>query len=338
MRVDTPSAVHIGEPIDAYAITYRVEEQDDGDVRIETVRLTVDRPFRSRLETRDGDRVVSLRVADFTYLGTRDESGNETVLTAAPAAAPGDVRADLIVGDGGREVRRVAGRVCQVHRFGAPLLDGDVVAGAAVDECIDGDGLVLEEVVHDGGAIVRRWLAESVDTSPRVDAGEFRLPDVSPLPVAEGGGSARAVDPATEPPGQFWTLDAPPTGFALKGRYSVVPPQEARTDDPVTRPQVIAGVVDVFTRGSDVLLIDQGATLGRVPPFGAHPEGELVDLGVLARTGEWFLTPIGAEVRALIPPGRYVKVSGSLLADRLIAIAQALRPVEGEGLRFLDEP
>ena len=335
VRVDTPAAVQVGRPLDAYAVEYRVEEQDGAKVRVTDATLTVDRPFRSRLETRDGKKVQSLRVADFAYLGTRDADGASTALTAAPAAAPGEMRADLILPDRGREVRRVAGRDCQVHRFGAPLLDGDVVAGDTVDECIDGDGLVLEEVVHAHGAITRRWLARSVDMSPRTNTSMFRVPDVKPRPAAEGGGSVQAVDPDTAPAGQFWRLDDRPAGFALQGRYAVVPPQKARPDDPVTRAEVVAGIVDVFTRGSDVLLIDQGGTLGQIPPFGTKAGSELVDLGVLAKTAESFLVPTGAEVRALIPPGRYVKVSGSLPEARLVAIARTLEPIDGTGLTYL---
>ena len=40
-----------------------------------TAMLTVDRPFRSRLEVRDGKRLVSLRVGDLDYLG--EQSGDE---------------------------------------------------------------------------------------------------------------------------------------------------------------------------------------------------------------------------------------------------------------------
>jgi hypothetical protein len=335
VRVDTPEAVAIGEPPDTYAITYRVEELVGDRVRTSTATLTVDRPFRSRLETRDGGTVVSLRVADFGYSGAKSERASALVVTAAPAAASGDVRTELLVEGAGREVRRVAGAVCQVHRFGAPLLAGEVAPGDDVDECIDGDGLILEEIVRSSGVITRRWVAASIGHSPRVDDADFRLSDVKPLPTAEGGGSVQAVDPTSAPPGTFWQLDEPPPGFTRRGRYAVVPPQSARADDPETRSQVVAGVVDVFTRGPDVLLIDQGGTLGQVPPFGTQPGSDLVDLGALAKTGEWFPTPTGAEVRALIPPGRYVKVSGSLPADDLIAIARSLRPIEGTGLTYV---
>lgn len=330
-------AVAIGAPLHAYAITYRVEELEGDAVRTSTHTLTVERPFRSRFDTD-----ASSRRADFGSLASANDGSAPEVLTAAPAPAPGDVRTDLLfASDPGREVRSVAGRTCQVHRLGAPVLTGIVVPlaeseGVTADICVDRDGLILEEVTFgDAHVAISRWIATKVDVSSATNVDEFHFVDADPKPAADGGGSLRPVEETSTPPGEFWQLDAPPAGFTRKGRYAIVPPQAASPDDPETRSQVIAGVSDVFVRGDDVLVVEQGGTLGQVPPFGATPHSQLVDLGLLAKTAEWFLTPTGAEVHVLLPPGRYVKVFGTLPAADVIAIARSLHPIEGVNLVYL---
>lgn len=336
VRDSTVPSIAIGEPLDSYAVTYRVETARDGAVRTSTATLAVDRPFRSRLELRSGSTVESLSVADFSLRGTRTATGGATVLTAVPAAAPDDVRTDLVAGEGTGEVRTVLRRRCEVHRFGAPLLGGGdrVVHGAAVDACIDAEGLVLEQVARRGRSITSRWVATEVDTSAHLGAADVSLPDVAVKAADDGGGSVQPIDPASAPQGTFWQLDAPPAGFVRRGRYAVVPPQSARLDDENTRAKVVAGIVDVFVRGRDVLIVDQGGTLGQVPPFGTDPNSTLVDAGELARNAEWFLTPTGAELRALLPPGHYVKVLGTLTPDEIIAVARQLHPIEGQGITY----
>lgn len=333
--VDGADDVEIGAPLDAYAITYRVEELAGDEVQTTTATLIVQRPFRSRLEIRDGETVVQRRVADFAYLAEQPGDGDPTVFAAVPAPAPNDVRADLAVDDAGGEVRRVAGRECQVHALGAPLMDGDVVEGDTTESCIDADGLLLEEVVTDGDLITARWVATDVDTSPTIVDDDFFFGGVEPLPAAAGGGSVQEVMPTSQSLGTFFELDDPPAGFTHRGRYAVVPPQLANPDDPETRAQVIAAVVDVFERGRDVVVIDQGGTLGQVPPFGADPNGVLVDdIGEVGALGESIRTAAGGEIRVLRPPGRYVRVAGTLPVADLVAIARSLRAVEGTGLVY----
>jgi len=329
--VEGGPAVRLGEPPPSYRVTYRVEQLEDDRVMVREGILTVVRPFQSRFEI---DRI--LRVAHFAYFG-RSQPGDETeVVTPVPSAAPGDVRADILPLGEGTETREIIGRRCRVHRFGASLLDGLFVEGDRVEACIDADGLVLEEVTTIEGAIVTRRVATAVELEPTVDDDHFEL-TVRVRTPDEGGGSVREITATSASPGAFWQLTAPPPGFEHLGRYATVPPQTARLDDEQTRGQYLASVTDVFTRGLDVLVIEQGGTLGQVPPFGAHPHGRLVDdLGELAATGEIVQHPNGAEVRVLIPPGRFVKVSGTMTADELVAVARSLQRTEGQGLEYVD--
>lgn len=330
--VEDADDVAIGAPVGSYQVTYRIEETDGDDVVARDATLTVVRPFQSRFELGD-----LLRVADFGYFG-EDEPGDETeVVTAVPAPSPGDVRADVVDLGEGFEVREIAGRRCQVHHFGASLLDGLYVEGDSVESCVDGDGLVLEEVTTVDGRIILRRVATAVELEPDVEVA-FELEGIRPRSADDGGGSIQEVEPTSASPGVFYEVGAVPDGFELLGRYAVVPPQTARLDDEQTRSRYVAGVVDVWTRGIDVLVLDQGGTLGQVPPFGADPNGEAVtDVGEIASIGEVVRHPNGAEVRILIPPGRYVKVSGTLTVDELLDITRSLRATEGTGLVYVEE-
>jgi hypothetical protein len=336
VRVQTPSHVAIGAVPASYRVAYRVEDQDGEAVRTSEAALAVDAPFRTRLEVRTDKRITSLRVAHFAYLGRRIDD-EDRVLTAVPGPSSDALRADLVLDEGTGEVRRVLDSLCEVHELGGPLLDnpGELVLGEGVDVCIDARGLVLEQIEHGSdGAISRRWIATDVRARAALADRDVTLAGVEPVDAAEGGGSVQDIEPTSAPPGTFWQLDAPPAGFTRRGRYAIVPPQSARTDDEHTRAQVLAGVVDVFVRGADVILVDQGGTLGGVPPFGSHPDSTAVDVGELARTAEWFRTPTGFEVRALLPPGHYVRVVGTVPVDELLALARQLHPIDGQGITY----
>src|SRR5205823_3628561 len=62
-------------------------------------------------------------------------------------------------------------------------------------------------------------------------------------------------------------LPVAPAGFVETGRYAVVPPQPRTPLDPSARLRLVSGVRDVYVRGADVIVVDQGGTLGGVAPF-----------------------------------------------------------------------
>ena len=333
--VDETAAVELGDPVGGYRITYRVEERDGDDSTTQEATRLVERPFRSRFEA--GELV---RVADFGYFGEREPGDETEVRTAVPAPSPGDVRADLLDLDAEGEVRRIAGRECQVHTFGAPVLLGNAVDGDDTETCIDADGLVLEEVLLDAdGGVLSRWTAVDVEVDPATTDADFELEGVAARPAEEGGGSLREIEPTSRSEGTFYELAEVPAGFVHRGRYAVVPPQDADTEDVNTRAYVIAGVVDVWVRGVDVLVLDQGGTLGRVPPFGGHPNGRPEEeLSAQYRgVAESIRSAHANEVRVLLPPGRYVKVVGTLPVDELIELLEHLTSSEGEGVVYLDD-
>ena len=127
----------------------------------------------------------------------------------------------------------------------------------------------------------------------------------------------------------------------MVGRYATVP-LTAELLKPDSK-KVIAGLVDVYVRGADGVVVDRGGKLDQssVGPedLGSLVDARGVDLGPLGngQVGIGGFGPFGyREVRVTQPGGRYVVVAGTLTEDQLIAIARSLRPRPGTELRYLD--
>ncbi len=321
----------IGDGGDAYTVTYALRLPGLADT---TETIAVVRPYRSRRSA-----PTEVTVTDFTRLQVKPSKGAVSVLSPPPAAV--DPRPALVVGRAveeglleRREQRRVLDRLCQVHR-GLSSVSASTISAALpqeyTDVCISDDGLVLEEWQVVGGKPARQRIATAVEERAEVAA----ITAEPTLTATQGGGSVLAVDPASEPPGRFFVLDAVPPGFALRGRYSVVPPQPGLEDESARR-QAIASTADVFERGADVLIVDRGATLSQDTAFQALPEGREVDLGTVLGTGELLVSWTGPEVRVALADGKFVRVYGTVGIDEVVATARALRETPGgTGLVFL---
>lgn len=330
--------------LDAYRIVYRVEDAPSG--AVSTERIVVRRPFESRMEVRSGPppgvEELNVQVSTFARLGL-----GPTVLQTPPDIGSGDRRPDAslehALGEGfaeERERRSVAGRVCRVVRAAIHSTSGrftplrpDVTSWN--DVCIDEAGLILEDVNVQDGRIVGRRIAVEVEEEPSLSDDLFEIGEPS-LPAGEGGGSVLEVSPSSRPAGTFWELGEPPSGFVLRGRYAVVPPQ-AGFQDPLARRSIVAGATDVWTDGRDVIVVEQGATLEAADPFGDVPGAQRVELGDLGE-GEVLLAWRAPEVRVALGGGRFVRLYGSVGPDVLISVARDLREVEGGELVYLDEP
>jgi hypothetical protein len=348
-RLDDGPPVRIVRTPAAFRVVYRLEEPAGGGrLALSTDRVVVRRPFDSRIETRrgapPGDALVTTQVAVFGRLAVEGQDGRQSTEAVPPAVGASDIRLAPVLQpalDRGllrrRERRRVADRTCQVYRSGRSLGAGPLVppTGAThTDSCVDEAGLVLEEVVVDGGERLSRRVAVEVDDDPELGRGPFRT-SAPTTPVDRGGGSVREVDPESRPPGPFYELAGGPEGFRRRGRYSVIPPQAENFADPSTRARIVAGVVDVWVRGADVLFVEVGGTLGGVPPFSRNPTSSPVDLGSFGE-GELFVDARGNQVRVALDGGDYVRITGTLPPDRLAAIARSMEPVEGGELEFVD--
>jgi hypothetical protein len=345
----TPTRYHaFYETADAGATTVvRGTEQD-----------WVRRPFDGRRELRTGTGPAAKLSQTAVWALGRFEvrnAGNAIPQTLqVPPAPPGnDLRPDAVRADAvaakvliPREQRRVGGRECQVYRTLRGAVSGplDPITptaneGRHSDLCFDERGILVEEVGYDADdRIVRRKVLVQLEVDADADATltDDRFAVTGPdLPLQQGGGSVKQLEPTSRPPGDvFYELSAPPDGYDLRGRYAIVPPQPEAFNDP-SRGSTLAGIVDVYAKGPDVLLVERGGTLGGSDPFALRSTSEKVDLAPLGQ-GEVLLGMTGSEVRALTGGGHYVRVAGTTRAADLVALTRRFTPQPGGELRFLD--
>lgn len=274
-----------------------------------------------------------------------------TVLAVGPLVAGPDFRLAPVLDEAlardliePREQREVLGRRCQVYRFPSSISGGVLGSpsepGEYADACFDETGLLLEEWwVVDDDALRHRLALEVDEGAPAGLTSDLaHLTSLATsIPVDQGGGSARRMAPDSAPPGPFFVPQQPPAGFEHIGRYSVVPPQAEAFTDPEQRDYIMTSTADVWRRGIDVLVLDQGGTLGGVKPFEPAEQGTPVDLGPFGR-GEALIGLGGNEVRVVRDPGRFVRIYGTLPTSELAAFAATLVETAGNEIVLIDEP
>ncbi len=343
------------EPIEApptRRIEYRIEVGPVGDAVVGVDRVLVDRPFASRLESWDGPEAVgdpaSVTVAGFGVL--RVEGGGEpVVIEGPPAPAPADDR--ILAGlpaavEAGavelREVREVLGRRCRIVRSADPLAVGDLFASPGpdrfTDTCVDGAGLVLEEVSVSEGQRVQRRVATALDLDPEVDPDLLRTGEANRT-TQDGGGFVAELVPGTGAPGPFLESEAP-AGFDRRGRYAVIPSQPEAFSDPTRRDEQLTFVSDVFVDGIDVVVLDQGGTLGGIDRFeGARGvEVEVALDGSGTRTGLLTFGRGGTVLLVRLDGGRFVRARGTVAPEVLVDLLESLEQVDDGGELTLVEP
>ena len=329
----------------AYAVVYRDETHAAGETTVSTQKLWLRRPFESRSETWSGPPPGRRRLSYTVNALTRLSTGRIT-LAVPPGPAPDERRPDAFLPEATkrgyaqtREARRIIGRACRVYRIGGdPGIDSlkplKRVGKDYSDVCVDAAGIVLEHVSFTDGKLLFRRVAAGVDENPPLNDDMFAVGKPS-MGAAQGGGSARRADPASRPPGTFWALSRPLDGFRHAGRWAVVPPQSG-FNDPIRRASIVAWVSDVYTRGSDVVVVEQGATLQGVEPFKDDPNAQDVDAGALGR-GELLYGLRAAELQVKFKGGKFVRLIGTVPPSRLVEIAKDLRRESGGTLVYLDE-
>jgi hypothetical protein len=100
---------------------------------------------------------------------------------------------------------------------------------------------------------------------------------------------------------------------------------------------LVASIDDVYVSGSNAIVIEQGSTVNDAkfsPPSG----GQSVDLGRVLGPGQVLLAAAASEVVAEPHEGRrFVRVTGTVPPDQLVAIARSMtlqpngsmRPLQG---------
>jgi hypothetical protein len=334
------------EPHDRYRMTYRVS----AGASAPTVEvLTVDRPFTSELVTKgdDGD-VRGIHRWAFGRVITAVGDEDPTVFAVGPNVGGYDFHARSAVDEAvesglleRREQREVIGRRCQVYRTGTSVSDGVLapvgdVEDEYADVCIDADGLLLEEWwVLDGHAI-RQRLATELDESVPDAFGDGWVEEPTSMPVGQGGGSVRRLRPGSAPPGDFFEAPSAPEGFTHLGRYTVVPPQAIDMAE-ADSGKIVASTADVWVRGGDVVVLDQGGTRGGVDTYPRDPDNRTVEIAGVG-TAEIVLGLATNEVRIQRDVGKFVRVIGTLTSDELLAVARSLVLTEGNEIVLEDGP
>lgn len=336
-RIAPQGTLQITAPA-GYRVVYLVATGNPASV--ETEELTVERPFQSRIVTRLGaapdGRILADEVSGFGLVREATPGSRPTVVVRSPAAGVDDVRLDSSLTDlearhalSPREWRRVLGRPCQVLRSTAPLQGATLGPlpprpDSYVDSCVDRAGLILEQLQYANHILISRWQAVEVSIGVPRDPAQFAVRAQPTVSFSQGGGRVVKVPAGTVIPGPAWTLAIPP-GFDYLGRYAVADPSNSFPigGQPLTNRQ--AGFTDVWIRGSDFVLLDQGGPLygGESPP--PDPLGRPLDIPGVGHASV-IPGPQGTTVRVDLPAGRYVQVEGTLPPAQLAGLALQLRP------------
>jgi hypothetical protein len=336
-----PAARSRTAPTD-YRIVYRVTTPDG----VTSEEHIVHRPFQAEIVQRGKDgEVTAERWSSLGRLVTRSKGAKAVKIDTAVAPAASDLRpdrfADAVV-EAKRairhsEVQDIGGRECafDVERSeiataddsGATSTSATSTVPVIVGRCIDPQGLVLEEqwTTKEG---VRVLTKRAVELDLGDDVPDIDIPKAESLSAAQGDGAVEKVADDQPPPfAEAWRL-ATPEGFRFVGRYAVVPARLAGgpSTSSAGEPDV-ALYTDVWTRGPDVLLLDQGATRGAPPPFDASTRIGTVDLGALG-PGELAVDLRAAEIRLTRPDDGFVRLSGTIPIDELTRLATTLQVLQ----------
>lgn len=335
--------LEITDEPESYRITYRVTERGGGP---QTEELVVVRPFWSEVVTRgpSGDIVNRQRWA-FGRVHTVDGP----IFAVGPTVPATDLRIAPVLEDAlaadlldRREQREVAGRRCQVYRAWASVVAGTLPAEREedpeyADVCVDERGLIIEEWwVVKGDALRQRVAIDVVEDAPLALIEAWANHDPT-MEIDRGGGSVLRVRDDSAPPGPFFTVPAPPDGFRHVGRFSVIPPQADAFDEDTGRGgSLLASTADVWQRGVDIVVLDQGGTLGGLEVYTPDPDNRLVELPGLG-SAEIVVSLNATEIRVQRPGGKFVRVLGTLAPDDLLDVARSLVEGTGSELVVLDD-
>jgi len=326
-RFTVPSGYHI-----TFDVTVRGHRH--------TEELFIRRPFASYEEATSGGRpylVTAMRLGEQVF---RSKAGPATLIHTTLAPSRRDIRLDAVVryATNANRLRligraQIRGETCFVFRSAAPLSSGPLAPipkRSFVDSCIDGRGLLVYERTTSDGKVVSERRATRIALGGS-STGYSLHGDA--IPTNKGGGAMRALTMDSRPSsGPFWDIAKPPAGFRHTGRYVVIPSQpQAYADANAFSPNaaglpgsLVVSIDDVYVRGSDALVIEQGSTVNDAK-FDAPSGGEDVDLGKVLGHGQLLASASASEVVAEPHDGkRFVRVIGTLTPDELTAVARQM--------------
>ena len=326
-------AVEGRRPPTDYRIVYRVTTPDS----LAEEEHVVHRPFGAYIANRDaGGNVTAERWSDLGRLVTRSQGADAVRIDTAVATSASDLRpdrfADALVT--AKKATRddapdtVGGRACRTlsQSDHVPNTEGDSLP-VTIERCVDAIGLVLQErwITQAGDVVLtkRARVLELGDDVPDID-----VPDAAPLPVEQGNGAVQKVDDDEPPPFQeAFSLDVP-DDLTFVGRYAVAPARFGTGVSGAVIPATdVALYTEVWRRGPDLLLLDQGATKGEPAPFDPEIRIGTVDLGPLGQA-ELAVDLRTSEVRMTRPDNGFVRLSGTIPLDELVTLARSLHVLQ----------
>jgi hypothetical protein len=350
LQAKPPGPLAIGEEPASYSLTYRIERYDKTKIQVTEETTEVRRPFDARVTTRVDGKVVATRTSRFGTLVIGTGQGPRG-LVSPPAPATSDLRMKMTLADAVAaghlrlaERRRVLGHECQAYRSGSTIGAGELVpvntrAGESAEFCVDGEGLVLEEVWFKEGRALQRRVATDRQVGVDLADSRFEQPDEAELSVDQGNGIFRSIEPSSGFEGTSYRLAADPPGFTYIGRFVVQPPNLQTFSDPTgqrdSSPRQVS-VIDAWERGADMITLAQTIVADPSVVTDAGPTAIPVDLGLGGLQGAAILDLRANEVRLALPEDRYLRVSGTLTRADLIAVAKTLRAETGTGIKVLE--
>ncbi len=338
----------LGAEPESYELTYRVERYDPDRIAVSEDRLTVRRPFDSRVTSYANGKKTGDRASRFGVLAITTGVGPRT-LVSPPSPATGDLRLTPALEDAVsekwvevRERRRVAGQICQVYRAGSTIVAGQLIpigttAGEHSDLCVDRAGLLLEEVWFKDGHVLQRRIATKRRINVTIPDATFVLgPDESALTIDQGNGFLREVEPTSAFEGSVYRLEPGPDGAQYVGRFVVQPPKLSPFQSPLdteTEKREQVSMIDVWTRGIDAFVFSQtiAADISAIP--NDAKTAKPVQLGPVPSAAV-ILDFRSNELRAELPEARFLRLAGTVTRQQLFEIAGALRAESGTGLVF----
>jgi hypothetical protein len=339
---DADGALAITDAVNAYTVTYRVETYgDDGTDTVTTQDFAVRRPFDAHIAGKQdappgGNEQWSVATSIGLYQQSTPADGASAEVSA-PSTALGDYRLDAslsdMVADGSfvlRERRTLLGRECQVYRTGSPLESYTVTAPTDTDYsdvCIDGAGLMLEELSVATGDVSQHQIATAVDPAADLGDDDFVI-SATPTDLAGGGRELEEIDTATAPLTGFWSFSEPPEGYEIQHRYvlreNVSDPSADTSDTTAVDATVVAeSYIDVFVDGANVITVRQGPT-SVDPGFDSSAAKNVAtaNLGTVQATSGVSGSVVSATPTS--PTDWFIQVSGTIPRTDLLAIVEQL--------------
>jgi hypothetical protein len=333
----------ITTPPAAYSLTYKLDTFGTSNA-VSTEQIAVSRPFNGKVVSKNGAPPGTTEqwsaTSNLGLYADTTSGGSPEVLENAPQAALGDFRLDASLSDlvaagtfQERERRTVLGRECQVYRTGSSLESYTTTAptdSTYTDACIDSSGLMLEELTVTNGKLAERVIATAVDDHTPPPASTFKITG-TPTSLAKGGSDLTKIDAAKAPTVGYWQLDKPPAGYKLEARYSLQAPAAdssstsatTTTTLPGQQPQINQSFVDVYSSGTKMFIVQQGATAGE--PTNDASNGASTTVGKLG-AAKVASSLTGSELVAhpSNPVSWYVHVDGTVPMATLKSIAASL--------------